>query len=306
VSHHRSREGRELIEELPAKVEALWKRQGYAFRHALFKAVAERFPAARLKPREFSRQVQQHKMNPTYQRCLAEFAEFDAHGALWKSGTCADFIADMERRANSRELIEDDQFVDAQKRSSDLALLALFAPRNAPAPPQPGALYISFTLNCPRFLDVGFECGVKTAWLQFDLGKGTTTHPNSRRGFGEGTLLNNARLHVHDPDFHKPSWILEAADGKWIGWVEDVPADFLLAFGLVPGQTVRAELRVCISEVGVSFSLPHGHERPAKTKLKQRLKQLQIVGDNDGKASIASIAIRLKAKPVTEQDPSTP
>jgi hypothetical protein len=114
--------------------------------------------------------------------------------------------------------------------------------------------------------------------------------------------FNNARLTVHDPDFHKPSWRVEAIDGNWIGMVADVQADFVVADNLVHGHRIRARFRVCVSEVGVSFLLPEGDaSKPAKAKLKKRLTTLKIIGDNGGKATVAAISIRLEAKPTPQE-----
>jgi hypothetical protein len=190
--------------------------------------------------------------------------------------------------------------VDSEKKNSDVAMLTLFAPSQAPAA-GPGRAHICFALNCPQFADAGFECGVRAGWLEFDLGAGKTTHARDRAGFGEGVAFNNARLSVYDPDFHKPSWRVEAINGKWIGMVADVPANFMLADNLVHGHRIRARFRVCVSEVGVSFLLPDGDaSNPAKAKLKKRLTTLKILGDNDGKATVAAISIRLAAKPTQE------
>jgi hypothetical protein len=291
------RDSREQVEAIDAKFEEIRKRLGFASPTALMNAVAERFQAEGLSRRDFQRQVYEEKrMNSTYQRCLGEFAGFDWESREWKHGTCAEFLECWGRLRGGSELVEDTQFVDAETKSTDVAMLALFAPSNAPAA-NPGSIHVSFTLNCPRLAGADFECGVQAGWLEFDLGKATTTHARDRKAFGEqGARFNNARLTVQDPNFHKPSWWVEAIDGKWIGMVADVPADFLLVDNLAHGHCVHARFRVCVSEIGVSFLLPD-NGKAAKAKLKKRLTLLKIVGDNDGKATVAAISIKLKAKP---------
>jgi hypothetical protein len=295
------RDSRETIEALKEKSEEIRKRLGFGTLGALARAVMERFQAARLKDRDFRRQVAEERMNSTYQRCLAEFAGFDWNRDEWKKGTCQEFLDYWDRLRGASDLVEDIQFVDPEKKSSDVAMLTLFAPSQAPAA-GPGGAHISFALNCPQFADAGFECGVRAGWLEFDLGTGKTTHARDRKGFGGGVTFDNARLTVHDPDFHKPSWRVEAIDGKWIGMVAEVPANFMLADSLVHGHRIGARFRVCVSEVGVSFLIPEGDaSKPAKAKLKKRLTTLKIIGDNDGKATVAAISIRLEAKPALQE-----
>lgn len=296
-NERRPKEKREFINELEQKFEAVRRELGFSSANALMDAVIEAHPAAKLKGREFRRQVfEDRKINSTYQQSLGEFAEFDWRGYEWREGDCGSFLAAWAQRKQATDLIEDVEFVDDDRIATDLAMLTLFAPTNAPPVP-PGQIYVSFALNCPEMRDTGYTCGVRSGWLQFNLDKGQTSHAKDRTGFGTAVQFDNAKFSVQDPDHHRPSWLANAADGQIIGMVADVPADFLLAHGLRPGQKIRTEFQICVSEVGISFVLPEGKkESAAKTKLKQRLKQRQIIDDDDGKATIAAVSIRLIAK----------
>jgi hypothetical protein len=85
-------------------------------------------------------------MNSTYQQYLAEFAGFDWNGDAWTSGTCQEFLYHWDRLRAASDLVEDVQFVDPEKKSSDVAMLTLFAPSQALAA-GPGRANICFALH---------------------------------------------------------------------------------------------------------------------------------------------------------------
>jgi hypothetical protein len=300
------KERREEITALGAKFKHLWERMKLPTETAFMEAIEKANPASKLKRREFARQITDGKMNSTYQRCLGEFAGFDWQGAAWKKGSLPDFITELDRGRSYTLLVEDDQYLDTKRIKTDFAMLTLFAPANAPET-GPGEIHVSFTLNCPKLVDSGFQTGVVTCWLDFDLSTGRTTAAKNRKGFpGTTAEYNNARLTPHDLDFHKPSWLVDAVQGYPIGFVVDVPADFLKVSNLPPDTIIKATLRVYVGQLGISFVLPDGTaETAAKQKLKQRLKLLQILGDTDGKAVIATSAIKIKAKVAQTKDKSS-
>jgi hypothetical protein len=298
MSEQRPRDTRERIEALAEKVDEVRQRLGFGTRAALFQAIIERFHGEKLREREFSRQVSENgNLNSTYERCLCNFIGLDwlTQKEVFR-GSLEEFRAALDRLAAGIVLVEDLSFVDADKISNDLAMLSLAAPTEA-LPETKGAANLTFTLNCPGAVR-GDGWSVKAGWLEFDLGTGYGPHVRDRRGFGEGIVVDNARIMVHDPDPKRPSWHVQAVSGKFIGMLANVPSDFLLASGLSPPHDIRIRLRVCVANIGVSFELPDGHtEKAAKTRLKQRLAQLKAIVDDDGKAVLASIAIRLKARP---------
>lgn len=297
MAEQRPREHRQDVTDLATKIDEIIRRFGCGSRAELCKRIAEVFPAAELKERDFGRQVTEGRMNETYLRCLCEFIglSWETQRQILQDGTVEELKEALDKVGNGVELVEDDRFVDPDKIGNDLAMVTVFAPSNAPSA-GPGAAYISFTLNCPKPAGPDEFC-VKVGWLEFDLGTGNAPHVSYRAGFEkDGVTFNNARLSTHDPDTHRPSWHVEAVNGDWIGMVADVPAVFLLARGLTPPHIIRGSFRAYVS--GVSFANPGSKtEGVNKARLKKRLKQMKIIPDDDGKVVLASLAMRLKAKP---------
>ncbi|MGE0699513.1 MAG: hypothetical protein AB7O57_10490 [Hyphomicrobiaceae bacterium] len=299
------RDRREAIPDLDKKFNEVRRRCTLGSTTAVIKAIMKKFPAARLDERDFRRQLENGHLNSTYQKALCEFIGLD-----WKTqagilrGPLDQFCEELDRLASGVCLVEDLSFTDNAKLPNDLAMLALAAPTEA-LPDRAGAVNLTFTLNCPAPSHGDGLC-VKAGWIEFDLGTGYAPHVRDRRGFGGGLVVDNARFTVHDPDPKKPSWHVEAVSGDFIGMVANVASDFLLAAGLAPPHDIRLRFRVFVANIGVSFPLPEGKtEKAAKSKLKQRLAQLKAVVDDDGKAILASIAIRLKARP-TSTTPGEP
>lgn len=300
VQQKRQKETREEIPFLKEKFEAIRVKLSFGTPKALMDAIVEKCAGAGLRVREFHRQVYEAgKMNSTYQYGLAEFTGFDPECRAWKEGSLEDFQAELNRLldGDGAILVEDARYVSPDKRESDLAMLVAFAPSQAQNA-GPGAAHISFTLHCPQLSGGNLVGGVKAGWLVFDLGTAKTCHARDRTGFDGKLQCNNAKVQVYDPDFHRPSWFLASGNGQALGMISDVPVDFLTAWGLKPNGIVRGEFHICVSDIGVSFPVTGTRaESQAKAKLRQRLKQRQIVEDDDGKAVIAINGIKFIDRP---------
>lgn len=236
-------------------------------------------------------------ITPNAEGKLGKAFGFDPKEAAWRTGTVGEFEALLDKRGTLVLLTEDLEFVDEKRFKSLYTMLTLVVPSNAPES-GPGEAWVSFEMNCPRTYDPGFETGVGRGFLAFELGEARTTDSRERTGFGDdGVQIDNARIRVDDPDYHKPRFIIEAIRGGIIGFMSNVPISFLKVTGFAPGKYIEGAFMAHVGQIGVSFRLPEGREEePAKERLKQRLKQLELIEDRDGLAVLARVRIRVKER----------
>jgi hypothetical protein len=176
------------------------------------------------------------------------------------------------------------------------------------AHPVPGQIHLGFDLNCPWDKTDSLKMGLKRCLLIIDCAPGHADEFAKRTGHGAaGVEFDGAHFSTHDPNPQKPSWIITAIGPGVIGKVESVPSDFIRIDFLKPGSSIKARIQANVKEMLTTFEAaekPSGDQSAAKRRIKARLKQLGIIGGDDGEADLAMNEISLMARPdVTEPEP---
>jgi hypothetical protein len=169
---------------------------------------------------------------------------------------------------------------------------------NFPPDSTVGRIHLGFDLHCPEHRIDTLVTALNRCLLTFDCAGGHTVPMAERTGNGGGTIFDRARFSTYGTSIFTPSWTINATGPGGIGKVESIPATFIQIDGLRPGSSVKAEIAADVKELGSTFVLPEGEgQSEARKMIKKRLRQLEIVGGDDGMANFAVSEFKLMAKP---------